>query len=98
MGNGLLIFPFLGTPVSLIHVAPDISMQHLQGCKMEGHDLEYGAPFGEGSFSMVFKGRVKSKNAIVAIKKLKMPENNIELRAFDDFAKEVWMMRYAVIF
>ncbi len=73
-------------------------MQHLKGCKMEGNDLEFGAPFGEGSFSNVFRGRIKSKNAIVAIKKLKMPENNIELRAFDDFAKEVWMMRYAFIF
>jgi len=59
---------------------------------MDYDDLDIGVPLGEGSFSFVFKGTIKSKHTVVAIKKLKMPKNVTELNIFDEFAREIWIM------
>ena len=60
---------------------------------MEYEDLEFGAPLGEGSFSFVFKGSILSKHTVVAVKKLKAPKNITELSIFDEFTREIWIMR-----
>eukprot|EP01105_Mastigella_eilhardi_P008792 TRINITY_DN2113_c0_g1_i5.p1 TRINITY_DN2113_c0_g1~~TRINITY_DN2113_c0_g1_i5.p1 ORF type:complete len:2389 (+),score=489.03 TRINITY_DN2113_c0_g1_i5:142-7308(+) len=82
-------------PVSISLLAPDFIFS-FDARKIHYSDIELISELGEGGTAIVFKGRLKDSGELVAVKQLKVGENDITLcseqNAFSEFRREVWVM------
>jgi len=83
--------------IRLDELAPDITMSHVQDCKLDYSDVITEREIGVGGFAVVYKGTYQGK--IVAIKKIKFGDasqpsldDTTEIEAFAEFRREVWLM------
>ena len=82
--------------VRLDQLVPDVAMAEKGTCKIDYQkELKVGEVIGKGGFGVIHKGIYKGQ--AVAIKEIAQPQETDDeekLRAFNEFRKEVYVMRY----